>query len=248
MPIRFTSPSLGGHYESHLRAKEWEVGLFYRRLTADQWFVNDEIREDLAPFGGQSPRFNINSVDLAVTYGLSDRLSLRLTLPFSTGTLSKIHPDSNRHTTSATGLGDINLVGNFWLFKPSSHANGNVGVGVGVKAPTGNHHVEDDLFRPNDTIRFAVDQPIQLGDGGWGIVLQTQGFQRLFGNGYGYFSGSYQLSPKERTDARFGPTSALTWAVPDVYSARMGRAYAVWPIGGVSVSFGGRIDGTPVHD
>jgi hypothetical protein len=135
MPIRFTSPSLGGHYESHLRAAEWKVGVFYRRLTANQWFVNDEIREDLAPFGGQSPRFiNIQSVDLAVTYALSDRFSLRLTLPFSTGSLSKIHPDSSRHATSATGLGDLNLVGNFWLFQPSRHVNGNVALGAGVKA------------------------------------------------------------------------------------------------------------------
>jgi hypothetical protein len=198
MPIRFTSPSLGGHYESHLRAAEWEVGVFYRRLTANQWFVNDAIREDLAPFGGQSPRFiNIQSVDLAVTYALSDRFSLRLTLPFTTGSLSKIHPDSSRHATSATGLGDLNLVGNFWLFQPSRHVNGNVALGAGVKAPTGSHRVEDDLFTPNGTIQFPVDQPIQLGGGGWGIVLQTEGFQRLFNNGYGYFSGSYHRVQRE---------------------------------------------------
>jgi hypothetical protein len=36
--------------------------------------------------------------------------------------------------------------------------------------------------------------------------------------------------------------------VPDVYSARLGLAYAVWPEQGISVSLGGRIDGQPVRN
>jgi hypothetical protein len=39
--------------------------------------------------------------------------------------------------------------------------------------------------------------------------------------------------------------------VPDVYSARLGLAYGLWsgsPIGDLSVSLGGRIDGIPLHD
>ena len=41
MPIRFTSPSLGGHRQVVLGASEWELGVSYRRLTADDWFVEE---------------------------------------------------------------------------------------------------------------------------------------------------------------------------------------------------------------
>ena len=38
------------------------------------------------------------------------------------------------------------------------------------------------------------------------------------------------------------------WSVPDVYSGRLGLAYAAWPEQGVSISLGGRVDGIPYHD
>jgi hypothetical protein len=72
---------------------------------------------------------------------------------------------------------------------------------------------------------------------------------RQFGDrtvAYGF--GSYMVSPKTRTNVRFSPTSAQYWSVPDVYSARLGGAFSVWPDQGFTMSLGGRIDGIPVHD
>ena len=43
MPIRFTSPSLGGQRQVFLQGGEWEAGVAYRRLTAGDWFVGDKI-------------------------------------------------------------------------------------------------------------------------------------------------------------------------------------------------------------
>ena len=75
MPIRFTSPSLGGYHLGIIRANEWEVGISYRRLTADDWFVGSTIDVSRAP-GGQANIFNVHTVDLSVAYGILDRLSL----------------------------------------------------------------------------------------------------------------------------------------------------------------------------
>lgn len=246
MPIRFTSPSLGGHRQVVLGAREWEGGLSYRRLTADDFFVGSEIRPEAAP-GGLPNRFNINTFDLFLGYGITDRLSLRLTVPVTSGTNSRIHPDGIRHETSATGIGDVNLIGSYWLLAPASHPGGNVSIGLGIKAPTGNNHAEDGLGLPSGTIQFPVHPGIQPGGGGWGILVEAQAYQRLAGNLSGYLFGAYQSSPRVVTDIKFLPTAQVL-SVTDVYNARAGLAYALVPRAGVSVSLGTRIDGIPVRD
>lgn len=81
MPVRFLSPSLGG-YSGPLKAHGWEIGVAYRHLGADQWFVGSDVRESAAPFG-QPLLLGINSMDVSVSYGVTDRAGVTLTLPFA---------------------------------------------------------------------------------------------------------------------------------------------------------------------
>jgi hypothetical protein len=238
---------LGGQGGAYLEPGQWLVGLAYRSLAADQWFVGKDLHEEQAPFG--QPLFiDIYSADATLTYGLTDRWSVSLMLPFSYGTHSRYYADGVRHKVSAGGLGDVNLSGNFWLFDPRRHEEGNISVSLGVKAPTGKNDVKDDFFLANGSvIQFPVDQSIQLGDGGWGILLQMQAFQRLFPNGYGYASGFYLVSPRNRTDVP-SPYPGYPLSVPDVYSARMGLSYTLPFVAAASIGFGGRLDGIPLRD
>lgn len=244
MPIRFNSPSLGGQSGTSLAAGKWRVGLAYRHLHADEWYVGKEINEKAAPFG--QPLFlNIDSLDVTAEYGITGRLSAQLTIPFSHGTHSRIYGDGNRHEVSATGLGDINLVGRYWLFDPATHGRGNVSLGLGVKTPSGKNDVTDNVFDSPKVPVSTVDQSIQLGDGAWGIILELSAFQRLFESGYGYANAYYLVSTRNQTTVIQGGTFV---DVPDVYSYRLGLFYAGIPVKGLSVSFGGRIDGIPYHD
>ncbi len=247
MPIRFTSPSLGGHRQVFLKQGEWEAGAAYRRLTADDWFIRDQQAPDALP--GVN-RFNINTLDLSLAYGVSDRLNLRLTVPLSTGINSRIHGDGIRHETSATGVGDINLVGSMWLLEPATHTSGNVSFGLGVKAPTGSNDVEGDLgLMSGEVVRHPVHPGLQLGSGGWGIQLELQAYQQLYGRLSGYAFGAYQMSPQEQGDVLFSPTAPnSTLSIYDVYHARAGLGYAAWPEQGLSMSLGVRVDGIPVRD
>lgn len=228
-----------------MAAGEWRVGLAYRHLHTNEWFVGKDINENEAPFG--QPLFlNVDSLDVAAEYGITGRLSAQLTIPFSHGTHSRIYGDGNRHEVSATGLGDINLVGRYLLFDPKAHANGNVSLGLGVKAPTGKNDVEDDFWLEDGTkTRHTVDESIQLGDGGWGILLELSAFQRLFESGYGYANASYLVSTRNQSNVIQGGAPV---DVPDVYSYKLGLAYAGIPVKGLTVSLGGRIDGIPYHD
>jgi hypothetical protein len=238
---------LGGQRESFLQAGEWRIGVAYRRLYADTWFVGSEANEAAAPFG-QPLYLDINSFDFSVTYGVTDRLSLTLTLPFSYGTHSRFYADNQRHKVDAGGLGDLSLVGTAWLLQPTRHPTGNVALGLGVKTPTGNNEARNDFFNADGSVtQRVVDQSIQLGDGGFGIMLHTQAFQQVFPRAIAYVNGYYLLSLREKTDVP-SPLPDVTLAVPDVYSARAGLAYALFPTAGVSVNLGGRIDGIPLRD
>lgn len=251
MPVRFTTPSLGGQRQQDVASHQWQIGVAYRRLTADEWYVGTQVHEERAPFG-QPLYLNINSLDVTVTYGVSSRLSLALTAPLSHGTHSRLYADGARHEVSAAGLGDINLVGTLWLRDPATGPSGNLALGLGVKTPSGSNHMKDDYFLASGTTRYYVDQSIQLGDGGWGVILHAQGFLRLTGRLYGYANGSYLVSPREKTDVAFatgaGTPSSIIMSVPDVYNARVGAAYVLAPARGLSVNLGVRFDGIPVRD
>jgi len=118
-----------------------------------------------------------------------------------------------------------------------------------VKAPTGTHNATDAYFLAGGaSIQYPVDQSIEPGDGGWGIILQLQAYRRAFHNGTAYLTGSYLINPRRLSDVAKDPGGTVYWSVPDVYSLRLGLAYAVWPQQGVSASLGGRIDGQPVRD
>jgi hypothetical protein len=240
---------LGGQGESKLtdlRAHEWRIAVGYRYLYGNQFFVGDQVTTTFGP----PIIYHIHSADVTLTYAATDRFTLSLTVPALDGTQSAVRQDSIRHDAHAIGLGDISLVSSGWLWNPETHVKGNVALGVGVKAPTGSNKYSDTFFRANGTsIQYPVDQSIQPGDGGWGVILQMQAFRRLFARAFGYLAGAYLISPRALSDvARPPPNNSVYWSVPDVYSGRVGLMYGLLPEQGLSVSLGGRIDGIPYHD
>jgi hypothetical protein len=248
MPIRFISPVVGGQGDVYLRRHTLQASVGYRRLSSDQFVVGKAVRNDLGP-GGQASIVNTNSVTASVAYAVSNRLSFSLNIPFSQGSASRIYADSKSHETSARGLGDLNLIATYWLRNGGLEPRGNLAFGVGIKAPTGSNHAEDNFWNKNGTIvRFPVDQSIQPGDGGWGVILQVQGFQPVFHRSYVYAAGSYTSNPGKVTDVVRSPGSTQVWGVPDTYNARVGVAMTIGGGQGVSVSLGGRLDGTTKRD
>lgn len=247
MPIRYESPSLGGRGESYLEAKDWQLGVSYRRLIADDFFVGRDERPELGP-GGEPLHFNVNSVTLTATYALSDRVSITANVPWSTGTSSRRYADGQRHTTQASGVGDVNAVGTVWLRDPMYVPRGNVAFGIGLKAPTGSFRSRDDFWLADGSTRSEpVDQAIQLGDGGWGIILQGEAFHRMAGGAFAYLAGQYVASTRGTTGVA-SPRPDLLLAVADVYNVRLGVASPLWVSRGAFGSLGLRQDATTRRD
>jgi hypothetical protein len=238
-PIRFTTPvNLGGIGQAYAQSGgEWQVGLSYRHLYSDEFFVGSVSSPQNGP-GGQPPEFKIHTFVADIGYAFNDQFRLRLAVPFSTGQLvTHTGPNGSPVEQTATGLGDVSLMGEGWVLKPRTHQSGNFGFGLGFKAPTGSHTIKS-----NGNV---ADQPVQPGDGGWGILLGAQGFHTITDRSNAYATGFYMVSPKAESDVK---RLGVPWSVPDVYSARLGASYDVQQDWGLSLSLGGRLDGIPVHD
>ena len=243
----------------YLNAHEWVGSLSYRYLHS----FRDFHGSDEVPFPPPNDQLyadtKVHGFDLSVTYAVTKRLSLSLALPFQHGSRETYgeHDGLTRHTMRAGGMGDLSLIANVWLLDPAECADGNIAFGFGLKAPTGDSRATDYSYRDTGPVLRPVDPAIQLGDGGWGVILSLQTFRKIFKGATAYLQGSYLINPREMngTPTVFAdlvpPDEDIGYrvnSVPDQYFARGGVEYEFWPKQGLAVSLGARIDGVPVHD
>ena len=246
-PIRFTTPvNLGGIGQAYAQSGgQWQVGLSYRHLSADEFFVGKESSPEKGP-GGAPPEFRIHTLVADIGYAFNDQFRLRLAVPFSAAQVVT-HTGANGAPVeqTANGIGDVSFMGEGWVLKPRTHQRGNIGFGLGFKAPTGSHTIKTEVPTATGTTNIVADQTVQPGDGGWGILLGSQAFHTITERSNAYATGFYMISPKAESDVT---RAGVPWSVPDTYSARLGATYDVQQDWGLSLSLGGRLDGIPVHD
>lgn len=233
---------------------QWDVSGAYRYYRSFRHFRGE--REEAFRVDQGTEVINItHAIDLGVRYGWSERLALSLNLPVQYydrsslyehyGNSATANSAQARFHTGSRGLGDLRATGNYWLLDPMAAMNWNVSLGLGVKLPTGDDNVQDTFHKraadgSDSLITRRVDQSIQLGDGGFGVNLETQGYLRVLDRGALYYNAFYLFSPKGQTEAGFSAS--------DQYAARAGIDYAVLPHRGLSAGLGGRIEGIPSED
>ena len=245
---------------------QWQAHFGYRHFRSFRHFVGsvEQNAENVAKGLAERDRAGTNVINhvhqpsLAVTYGVTDRLSVSADLPyFHAHRRSPGNATRPTFVTAASGLSDLTLTGRYWLREPT-HSDWNVSLGLGVKLPTGNDRAEDDfLVRVEDGVRLMerrpVDQSIQPGDGGFGLVPEFQAF-RSVGRFVAFASGTYLVNPRETNDfPRNGPSTNVDdsgaenhlLSIADQYVARVGVSTAVRSVG---VNLGLRWEGTRATD
>jgi hypothetical protein len=168
-----------------------------------------------------------------------------------------------RSVTQARGLGDITFTVRRWMFDPEKHSRGNTWLGLGVKLPTGENNVVDTrrscpanapelCTLSNGTLVNTVqtvDQSIQPGDGGFGVIVDLLTYYRFAHDRLGaYFTGTYLINAEGTSGVPTyrGAEGEQIMSIADQYLARAGLA---WYAGkGWALSAGYRIEGVPVHD
>jgi hypothetical protein len=234
-----------------------QTSISYRWFKSDRAFVGtQEI--------GHPPGVDINYshfVDISITYAFNDRFGLSLTLPYARHERSSVVTDANgailqRFSTHNSGLADLRLIGSAWLFDPKEHAQGNLQLGLGLDLPTGDDDASDvfPTFDPASgrlvPVRRPVDQSIQLGDGGYGVLLSFYGFRHVTQRLSLIAEGTYGVTPEETNGVASLSSNPFEreLSIADTYAMRAGLQYALSPAHGLRLELAGRIEGVPVHD
>jgi hypothetical protein len=245
--------------------KNWQASFGFRGFRSHRHFVGDveQNAENTAAGIAERDRKGSEVINhsyissFSLMYGISDRLSLQGELPVvAFRRKSPARHDRALQTTNAKGIGDLNVMARYWLGKPNGHATQNLALGLGFKAPTGNDRYEDEFVNLNpltgestSAVR-AVDQSIQPGDGGWGLIAELQGFKAI-GKFSVFGSASYLSNPREQNDFLRDPTnqnpdpSSAYLSIADQYAARLGVGTAVKRFG---FSLAARVEGVPSSD
>ena len=249
---------------------DWQVGANYRYFHSWRHFVGTDEQPQRQNTGGgigmdgidRGNAVNIysHSLDLNLSYGLTSRWQLNLTLPYVNNERSQVLrqtapvKDTFRYSVFAKGLGDIRVGANYWVMDPAKAHKGNLMLGFGIKLNNGNHNVLDAAPQADGTVRMVVmDQAIQPGDGGIGFSLEAQGFRHLFKTVYGFVNGYYLFNPRESNGSfKTAPAAGLQgynlYASPDQYLARAGFMSTVDKSQKLTLSLAARGEGIPAFD
>jgi hypothetical protein len=259
---------------------EFQIGAGYRYFHSWRHYVGTEEQEHRQYTGGghdangkeRGNAVNIYShaIDLNVSYGLTDRIQLNLTLPYVNNERSQVlrtttNPrDTFRYSVYARGLADIRISANYWVFDPKVKTTGNLMVGLGIKTNSGSHTVKDDAPQADGTTASVMmDQALQPGDGGVGFSLELQGFKQVYKRIYGFVNGYYLFNPRESNGSfKSAPTVVKdkdgnelgtlygynVYASPDQYFVRAGFMGSLLKSQNLVLSAAYRFEGIPAYD
>jgi hypothetical protein len=236
---------------------DWQIGVNNRYFYSYKTYQGNKEVESLR----DQNIIKSYSLDLAATRFLPNGWSITLDLPigYNSRKTSGEHSGAGQpmHTTSAFGIGDLRFEVYKWLLKPTPTQKMNFQLGLGLKLPTGDYQAQDFFYRHHDstTVLAPVSPPVQLGDGGTGIITELNTFFifnktfSMYGNFYYMFNPRNQngvsvLEGNAPSQAQILATATVA-SVADQFSLRAGfNAF----IGNWLFSAGMRTDGVPVHD
>jgi hypothetical protein len=252
------APVIGAHDLASCASAKWEVSLTYRYQKSDNHFRGSHEEEDRQRDNTQVIN-RLHIVDVGARYRITPRWSVSASLPVILGSRSQaLRRDGEtfaRTRTHVGDIGDMSVVARRWLLDPTKPHKGNVQFGWGVKVPTGPYGLSDNRQvvssgEVTDVYR-ELDQSIQPGDGGWGVVLDMQAI-RSFNEGQTafYTAWSYLINPRgtNGTATNRNAANEQVMSVPDQYVLRTGASFSPRTWRGLSMSIGGRLEGLPPND
>jgi hypothetical protein len=262
--IRQNGPVFGSS-NPYSQPGETQVNVSTRNLRSTDHYSSDVEQVRRRTLGTYVVNVQ-HAVDATVTRTVTERLSMSVGAPFvaaSWGIPSPTTPTPGpRADENAHGLGDISVSGRYWLLPTSRFTTGNISAGVGVKMPTGNAGSMDtypDRNGNNVQPRY-VDQSVQPGDGGWGLMFELAAFRRLGSAAQLFGSANYLANPRDKNTTTSGsinrlpPNSEPTGnadrfhnSVPDQFMARVGVAVPIRQ-SGFAASLAWRTEGMPRYD
>jgi hypothetical protein len=250
----------------YLTPGHFQLNLDYRHLYSFRHYVGS-VEQVYRLQGKSNVRNRVNLVDAELTYQITPRFSVEGTIPvewasrhyfIGTDTLSATAPTVDIvGDFGLSGIGDISVMGQGWVWNPKSNPKHNVQIGLGVQMPTGRDNIQNNFVAIPGTPaqNYIADYSIQPGIGVWAIPVSVSSFQALSHNTQVYFNGSYLVTPAETNgvvnSSPLGtpePAQDAKVSAADEYLMQLGVAYSVASVKGLTVTGGLRKEGVPAHD
>jgi len=253
--LRQTSPLFGTTGSPEQEVGTWNLTFTGRASSADTHY-SGTVEQVQRHTDGTYVVNKQHSLTATLSYQWSPRVNLNVGIPFIEASWGIPSPRSGgpaaRANENARGFGDITTLARFTLANPTTHHNWNVMVGGGVKLPTGNNESVDrfpDGNGNNNADRY-VDISANPGDGGWGLIMDVQGFKEI-GRFTPFGSGTWLMNPRDvggpsRANLENTATPTNINTVSDQFVFRAGTSYVVTRQ--ISASIAWRMEGVPRYD
>jgi hypothetical protein len=219
------------------------VNIGYRVFNSNKYFQgSNEIPRPTAVENHQ------NVFDIGVEYRLNRRWSILADVPVYNGTRDQIYPPSGIYQVS--GLGDMTIGAQAWLFRPPTENGGNIAVSAALKIPTGIDNATGSGLYHGQIIKATADQSMQPGDGAWGFNVGAQAYKSLWRRASAYGQATYLFNPEDTNGVatfRSQPGQSVM-SVTDQYLYRGGVSQGMPKLKGLALSIGVRGEGVPVRD
>ncbi|HMF63436.1 MAG TPA: hypothetical protein VK608_05055, partial [Edaphobacter sp.] len=219
------------------------VDIGYRMFNSNKYFVGDAelVRANAI-------RNHQNIFDVGVEYRFTPRWSFIADVPVYDGSRNQLYPPTGVFQVS--GLGDMTVGGQAWIFRPPTENGGNIAVSASLKIPTGINDATGTALYKGQMVKATADQSMQPGDGGWGLSLGTQGYKSMWHRADAYYQAQYLFNPRNTNGVatfRSQPGQSVM-SVTDQYLYRVGVTQGVPKVRGLAFSLGIRGEGVPVRD
>jgi hypothetical protein len=228
--------------------ERWEVAVGYRWLPSHRHFVGTIEQKQRAILGTEIVN-KTHIWDVSASYLISPRWSINTSIPIIKTHRAQLY--NPRGDFNVFSQGDMTFGFRTWIFRPPSEALSNIGVGVGVKLPTGRFRVAGPaLNAQNQRIIATADQSIQPGDGGTGITFDIHAYTPTYFGSWLYGQGTYLANPRNTNGVstfRARPLES-TFSVTDQYLVRGGVTRLIPGLRKVAGSIGMRLEGVPIRD
>jgi hypothetical protein len=250
----------------YLAPKHWQLSLDYRHLYSFRHFVGD-VAQEYRQQGHSEVRNRINQLDAGLTYQITPRFSVEGTLPAQWASrryFIAAHSIGGAPATDligdwgVSGMGDISVVGQGWVWDPSKNPSHNIQIGLGFEAPSGRDNIQNKLVEipGQPAVNATADYSVQPGIGVWAIPVSLQSFQAINKSLQAYFNGSYLVSTKESNGVANSSPPGFPAPAPqnakiaaaDEYLLQLGVAYMVERVHGLTVTSGLRREGVVAHN
>jgi hypothetical protein len=252
--LRQTAPMFGTTDSLGNEAGTWNLTFTGRNSTADHHY-NGTVYQVQRQTEQTYVVNRQNSMTATVSYQLTNRVSLNAGIPFVEASWGIPSPraggPATRANENARGIGDITTLARFAVVNPASGRSWNLMIGGGVKLPTGDSGATD-VFPDGqglNNLERHVDISVNPGDGGWGVILDLQGYKQL-GRFTTFGSGTWLANPRDTAAPTRGTLATVTATnfntVSDQFLFRTGTAIALTEH--VSASIAWRMEGVPRYD